>query len=88
MIQIADSTPAKAVRKRSAKPSQMEDASKVKATIHLSAEAAKRLGVYAVMTGKSNSGVVEALIMEQLRRFVVSDRAKSSDEAMSSVSAS
>lgn len=80
--------PAKAVRKRSAKPARQEDASKVKATIHISAEAARRLGVYAVMTHSTNSGVVESLIMEQLRRFVVSDRAKSSDEVMPNVSAS
>jgi hypothetical protein len=85
-VAIAEA-PAKPVRKRAAKPVKLEDASKVKATIHLSAEAAKRLGVYAVMVNQSNSGVVESLIMEHLRRFVVSDRAKSADEAMSVVSA-
>jgi hypothetical protein len=87
MIALAEPVPVKPARRRSAKPAKQEDTSKVKATIHISAEAARRLGVYAVMTGSTNSGVVESLIMEHLRRFVVSDRAKSSDEVMPIVSA-
>ena len=86
-VAIAEA-PVKASRKRTAKASRVEDTTKVKATIHLSVEAAKRLGVYAVMTNASNSGVVEALIMENLKRFVVSDRAKSDDQVMSTTSAS
>jgi hypothetical protein len=66
-------------RKRAAKAAKPEDTSKVKATIHLSDRAAKMLGVYAVMTDSSNSAVVEQLIVENLKRFVVSDRAKSVD---------
>ncbi len=46
----------------------------VKATLHLSAEAARRIGVEAAMTGKSRSDVVEALVQAGLRRFVVQDR--------------
>lgn len=74
-------------RKRSVRPARLEDVAKQKATLHLSAEACRRLGVFAVMTGSTNSGVVESLIMEHLRRFVISDRAKSPDEVMATESA-
>ena len=86
-MSIEETATVKAPRKRTTKTAKPEDASKVKATIHLSVEAAKRLGVYAVMTHKSNSGVVEDLIIEHLRRFVVSDRAKGNDQAPSVESA-
>jgi hypothetical protein len=79
-MQIAESV--KTPRKRSAKTVKPQDAEKVKATIYLSDRAAKMLGVYALMTDGNNSAVVEALILEHCRRFVVSDRARSSDEAM------
>ncbi len=85
-VAIAEAPATKPVRKRSVKPVRQEDASKVKATIHISERAMKMLGVYAVMTDSSNSGVVETLILEHLKRFVVSDRARSSDEGMSTVS--
>lgn len=47
---------------------------KVKATIHLSAEADKRLSVHATMLEMDRSELVESLINQNLRRFVVSDR--------------
>ena len=50
------------------------NASKVKATIHLSGEASQRLAVHAAMLGMDRSGLVESLIQTHLRRFVVSDR--------------
>jgi hypothetical protein len=49
-------------------------ASKVKATIRLSAEASQRLSVHAAMTGMDRSELVESLINRHLRRYVVSDR--------------
>lgn len=49
-------------------------ATKVKATIHLSVEASQRLTVHAAMMGMDRSALVEQLIREGLRRFVVSDR--------------
>ena len=47
---------------------------KVKATIHLSLEASQRLTVHAAMMGLDRSELVEQLINDHLRRFVVSDR--------------
>jgi hypothetical protein len=49
-------------------------AGKVKATLHLSAEASQRLSVHAAMTGTDRSGLVESLIVQHLRRFVARDR--------------
>ena len=49
-------------------------AAKVKATIHLSVEADQRLSVHATMMKMDRSALVESLISQHLRRFVVSDR--------------
>lgn len=66
-------------RKRGAvKASSRPAASKVKATIHLSVEASQRLSVHATMLGVDRSELVEQLIRDNLRRFVVSDRGGSS----------
>jgi hypothetical protein len=53
---------------------KVPSASKVKSTIHLSAEASQRLGIHATMTGLDRSAMVEKLINDHLRRYVVSDR--------------
>ena len=47
---------------------------KVKATIHLSSEADKRLSVHATMMEMDRSELVELLIIQHLKRWVVSDR--------------
>ncbi len=49
-------------------------ASKVKSTIHLSVEASQRLDIHATMMGFDRSALVEKLIHEHLRRYVVQDR--------------
>jgi hypothetical protein len=61
-------------RRQSAKAAARPAASKVKATIHLSLEASQRLTVHAAMMGMDRSELVESLISQHLRRFVVSDR--------------
>ncbi len=62
-------------RRRSAvKASSRPTASKVKSTLHLSVEASQRLSVHATMLGVDRSELVEQLIRENLKRFVVSDR--------------
>ena len=47
---------------------------KVKSTIHLSLEASQRLDIHCAMMGFDRSALVEKLINENLRRYVVSDR--------------
>jgi hypothetical protein len=49
-------------------------ASKAKCTIHLSVEASQRLDIHATMMGLDRSALVEKLINDHLRRWVVSDR--------------
>lgn len=62
-------------RKRAAvKTPSRQIAAKVKATLHLSVEASQRLSVHATMLGVDRSELVEQLIRENLKRFVVSDR--------------
>ena len=62
-------------RKRVAvKPAVRPAAQKVKSTIHLSLEASQRLDIHATMMGFDRSALVEKLINDHLRRYVVSDR--------------
>lgn len=72
-------------RKRSAvKASGRQSSEKVKATIHLTVEASQRLTVHAAMMGMDRSELVEQLIRDHLKRFVVSDRGGGSSESSSS----
>ena len=73
-------------RKRIAiKPASEQKAKKVKSTVHLSVEASQRLDIHATMMGLDRSALVEKLIHDHLRRYVVSDRGgaagMASDEA-------
>ncbi|MGE5755205.1 MAG: hypothetical protein ACM35G_05740 [Planctomycetaceae bacterium] len=74
-------------RKRSSrlgsKPPTGMAAKKVKSTIHLSLEASQRLDIHATMMNLDRSALVEKLISEHLRRYVVSNRggAETSAEA-------
>lgn len=61
-------------RRLAAKAAKPQAASKVKSTIHLTVESSQRLTVHAAMMGMDRSELVEQLIKENLRRFVVSDR--------------
>jgi hypothetical protein len=62
-------------RKRSsAKAGTRQEGVKAKSTIHLSVEADQRLSIHATMTGMGRSELVEKLINDHLRRYVVSDR--------------
>lgn len=75
-------------RKRStAKASTRQSVTKVKATIHLSVEASQRLTVHAAMTGMDRSELVEKLINDTLRRYVVSDRGGPDGNAASETAA-
>ena len=72
--EITESLNGKARKRGAAKTASRSSASKVKATIHLSAEASQRLTVHAAMLGMDRSELMESLINQHLRRFVVSDR--------------
>jgi hypothetical protein len=69
-------------RKRvAAKAAPRQTVSKVKSTIHLSVEASQRLDIHATMMGFDRSALVEKLIQDHLRRYVVSDRGRTEDAA-------
>ena len=65
---------AKPRKRTNAKTAVRQNAAKVKSTIHLSVEASQRLDIHATMMGFDRSSLVEKLIKDHLRRFVVSDR--------------
>lgn len=76
-----DGAAGKTRKRPAAKTAARHAASKVKATIHLSVEASQRLTVHAAMMGMDRSELVEKLISDHLRRFVVSDRGGAGDAA-------
>ena len=80
-MQTATATESKPPRRQSPrKPPKTETAIKQKLTLYVTADGARRLGVHATMLGTDRSALVERLIADHLKRFVVSDRAKSDDD--------
>ena len=77
----------KSRKRSSAKPAARPAVSKVKCTIHLSVEASQRLDVHATMMHLDRSALVEKLINDHLRRYVVSDRGGPDADASSSEAA-
>lgn len=74
MSESAESFGGKGRKRQVVKPPARQAASKAKCTIHLSIEASQRLDIHATMMGLDRSALVEKLIVEHLRRWVVSDR--------------
>ncbi len=81
MAETPDSGNGKARKRPTAKPPARQTVSKVKSTIHLSVEASQRLDIHATMMGFDRSALVEKLINDHLRRYVVSDRSRAGDAA-------
>lgn len=74
MAEHSDTENGKPRKRVAAKPSPRLAAKKVKSTFHLSVEADQRLSIHATMMGLDRSALVEKLICDHLRRYVVSDR--------------
>jgi hypothetical protein len=81
MTETSDGGSDKARKRAAPKPATRQAVSKVKSTIHLSVEASQRLDIHATMMGLDRSSLVEKLIVENLRRWVVSDRGRMDDTA-------
>ncbi len=65
-------------------PKTQEPKSKVKLAAYVSLESARRLGIHSTMTGQDRSTIIDNLIREHLRDWVVQYRpssAKGSEEA-------
>ena len=87
--QLSDAGSGKTRKRQAAKAAGRASGEKVKATIHLTVEASQRLTVHAAMMGMDRSELVEQLIKDHLKRFVVSDRGGgSSDGSPSDVNSS
>jgi hypothetical protein len=59
-----------------AKADEVPAVPKVKSTIHLTVEADRRLNIHCAMMRVDRSAMVEGLINDHLRRYVVQDRAR------------
>ena len=74
MADAMETTSSKSRKRLAVKPANDLNAKKLKSTIHLSREASQRLDIHCTMMGFDRSALVEKLINESLRRYVVSDR--------------
>jgi predicted transcriptional regulator len=74
MAETSDSGNGKGRKRLAVKMLGRQAVPKVKSTIHLSVEASQRLDIHATMMGLDRSALVEKLISDHLRRYVVSDR--------------
>lgn len=82
--QLPETGSGKPRKRQAAKAAGRQGGEKVKATIHLTLEASQRLTVHAAMMGMDRSELVEQLIKDHLKRFVVSDRGGGASEGSSS----
>jgi hypothetical protein len=82
MAEWSEAGNGKARKRMPAKTPARPNAVKVKSTIHLTVEASQRLDIHCTMMGLDRSAMVEKLIHEHLRRYVVSDRGGASGETI------
>lgn len=73
-------TTPKTKRRAASKPASRQDGQKVKVTLYVPADLAKRFATHAVYTDLDKSALFAEMIREHCKRFVVSDRAKVSDD--------
>jgi hypothetical protein len=74
MAESLDAVNGKGRKRPATKAATGQVAGKVKATIHLSSDADKRLSIHATMLEMDRSELVEFLIVTHLKRYYVSDR--------------
>jgi hypothetical protein len=84
---LTEAVPVKPRRRSAAKTASRQDDQKVKVTLYVPADLAKRFAVHATYTDMDRSALFAEMIREHCKRFVVSDRAKAADEATQEVSA-
>jgi hypothetical protein len=70
----------KAKRRNTGKTSNRQDDQKVKVTLYVPADLARRFATHAVYTDLDKSALFAEMIREHCKRFVVSDRAKVSED--------
>jgi len=70
---MANAPDGKGRKRKAVKSTRRQDGKKHKTTINLSPESYIRLNVHALMTGKSNSELIEEWILQNCTRFRISD---------------
>lgn len=74
MSQESDTAGPRSRRRQASKPAKPLDGEKVKVTLYLPADLAKRFTVHAAMTGQDKSALFAELVRNGCKRFVISDR--------------
>lgn len=87
-VPLSETVSGKPRKRQAVKAAGRQGGEKVKATIHLTLEASQRLTVHAAMMGLDRSELVEQLIKDHLKRFVVSDRGGASESPGSETNSS
>jgi hypothetical protein len=87
MAEASENGTGKARKRSAGKLPGRQAVSKVKSTIHLSVEASQRLDIHCTMMGYDRSEMVEKLINDHLRRYVVSDRGGADNAALDDAAA-
>lgn len=78
---MSSDAPIPKVRKRTtAKTSGRQDDQKVKVTLYVSSDLAKRFAVHATYSDMDRSALFAEMIREHCKRFVVSDRARAQED--------
>lgn len=80
MAMSAEATPSKGKKRPASKTATRHDEQKVKVTLYVPADLARRFATHAVYTDLDKSALFAEMIREHCKRFVVSDRAKASDD--------
>lgn len=75
-----DAATSKPKRRTASKAATRQDDQKVKVTLYVPADLAKRFATHAVYTDMDKSALFAEMIREHCKRFVVSDRARVSDD--------
>jgi hypothetical protein len=75
-----EGTPARQRKRQAAKPPTPQDVQRVKLTLYLPAELAKRFAVHAEMVDLDRSELFAELVRTHCRRFVVHDHGKDAGE--------
>lgn len=83
MADNSEAVGGKTQKRQTAKLASRPYGKKVKSTIHLTAEASRRLDIHVAMMGPGTdrSSLIEQLINTHLRRYVVSDRGGSASDS-------
>ena len=79
MAELSEAASGKGRKRQAGKAATGKAAAKVKCTIHLTLEASQRLDIHATMANLDRSALVEALINQHCRRWVISDRGGSAE---------